>query len=226
MTKVAKKLSRARARARSSLVFLPLRFFFAMSDEDFILMLLRWGITPTVLQNGILLIVLAALVSLNVYLYRNMKKMWKSSSSPADMPTMDWSQSTEELEIDFPRIATLGPNARPSLPAPADACWHCLHIVAVPRSDMRSRDIECKVTPRTLRFAFRGQEPMLDGTLSHKVKHEECNWQFWPVGPAPTHVKLTLIKATPARWKDVLPEDATGKLEVVRDDDKKKQKQA
>ena len=35
---------------------------------------------------------------------------------------------------------------------------------------------------------------------------DDCNWQLWPVG-APTHVKLSLIKAKSAHWKILLAEE-------------------
>ena len=54
----------------------------------------------------------------------------------------------------------------------------------------------------------------LPAPFPKKVVAEECNWQFWPVGPSPTHIKLTLVKAASSNWKSLLLLDATGKLQM------------
>ena len=44
-----------------------------------------------------------------------------------------------------------------------------------------------------------------------QVSHEECNWQLWPVGgDGPKSIKLTLIKAEPSIWKQLLKKEEGG----------------
>ena len=157
-----------------------------MTDEAFLEMLMGWGITPNGMLNGTLLIVLFAMVYLNVYMYRKYIEQRNRLREDSTL-TMDWSQGGDEIEIDIPL-----PTPRPWI-----------------------KDIECHITSETIRFAFKGdKEPMLDGKLYRKVVPDDCNWQLWPVGPDPTHVKVTLTKASQGTWKAVLAEDATGKLQV------------
>ena len=165
-----------------------------MRDEDLIELLLSWGVTPTALYNGLLLLVLAAMVSLNVWLYKKVRQAGRDASSGASVPTMDWSQNSDELEINFPLSANKQGQQKTT-----------------------TSSIECKITSTTIRFAFKGDEPMLEGTFYKKVVSDDCFWQFWPTGPEPTHVKLSLTKAKPARWKTVLSLDATGRLEQDND---------
>ena len=95
-----------------------------MSDEELLLLLARWGITPTILLNSILLFILAVFVSLNVLLFRRYRRAQKESSRET---VMDWRQTTDELEIDFPLPAAQRP--------------------------ARS-DVVCRITSRTIHFAF------------------------------------------------------------------------
>ena len=152
-------------------------------------MLMRWGVTTTTLWNGLLFLVLCAMISLNVYLYRLVRKGFKERAAADDVSVMDWSQNQHELEIDFP------------LPA------------SMQNQSSNKRNIECKITATTIRFAFKGDEPMMEGRFYKPVAPDDCHWQFWPTGPQPTHVKLSLTKASPAKWTTVLSVDATGKLQ-------------
>lgn len=156
-------------------------------------MLLRWGITPQRMWQTLLLFVLAAMVSLNVWLFKKLRKTMregKAGGSGKSETVMDWSQNLDEVEIDIP----------------------------LPRADTKRGDVECKITARSIRFAFRGDEqPMLDGTLLKKVKVDECNWQFWPVGQEATHIKISLVKENSTKWKSLLKTDATGTLQVDED---------
>lgn len=44
-----------------------------------------------------------------------------------------------------------------------------------------------------------------------QVSHEECNWQLWPVGgDGPKSIKLTLVKAEPSIWKQLLKKEEGG----------------
>ena len=163
-------------------------------------MLMRWGVTTTTLWNGVLLLVLCAMISLNVYLYRIVKKSFKDKSR-FEALVMDWTQNMHELEIDFPLPTSM--------------------------QNSNTRHVECKITATTVRFAFKGDAPMMEGTFFKPVAPDECHWQFWPTGPEPTHVKLSLTKASPSKWKTVLSIDATGKLQtedVVVDDSASKGK--
>ena len=104
-------------------------------------------------------------------------RLWRRSRREASEgeATIDWSQNMDEVEIDFP------------LPP-----------------DVTSRDVECRITCESIRFAFRGEKAAhLEGTLYRRVLPDDCNWQLWPIGK-PTHVKLSLIKAKSGHWKDVL----------------------
>ena len=150
-----------------------------MRDEDLVALLQAWGITPN-LFLGIMLLFL--LVPANVALFFRIRRL-RRTKAVAEETAMDWRQTSEEIEIDFP------------LPAQR------------PKRD----DVECNTTASTIRFAFRGDDsPMLEGTLYKPI--EFSNWQFWPVSDAPTHVKLILVKAKPAQWPRLLSKDATDTL--------------
>lgn len=167
-----------------------------MDDEDFIELLLQYGITPNRLLQILLFSVLAAMICVNVWLFKKVRKNWNSPSGNETI--MDWCQNMNEIEVDFPLPKVEEDGKRPT-----------------------SRDVECKITSNNIRFAFKGEKaPMLEGTLTKSVLPDECNWQFWPVGN-PTHIKLSLIKESAGNWKTVLSNDATGSL---LDDSKKKKK--
>ena len=152
-----------------------------MRDDELVELLLRWGLTPNLFLGIVLLCVL---VPVNIFLFLRLLRL-RRTKTVAQQTAMDWRQTSEEIEIDFP------------LPAQRPA----------------RGDIECKTTSSTIRFAFRGDtSPMLEGTLYQQI--EFSNWQLWPVGDAPTHVKLTLVKARPATWPALLSKDATGALLV------------
>lgn len=170
-----------------------------MDDEELILWLHSKGITPTMLYNGLLLLVLASMISLNVWLFRKLKGMRSGKDQADNTIDMDWTQNMHEIEVDFP----------------------------LPRADMRRSDVECRITSKSIRFAFRGDDtPMLDGEFMKNVLSEECNWQFWPVGPSPSHIKLSIIKEKEGLWKSLLLIDATGKLQQTEKDDGKKKKKS
>ena len=91
-----------------------------------------------------------------------------------------------------------------------------------------------KLTSTSIRFAFKGKDsPELDGKLYRKIRSDDsncearrcccmlvtllsnipltaptvdshCTGQLWPVGYAPTHVKLNLVKQQQGMWKEVL----------------------
>ena len=159
-----------------------------MSDEELVRWLVEWGVTPHTLFILLMLIVLAATIRLNIYLWRQFKKVRSDGDAAAEDATsvMDWSQNASEIEIDFP----------------------------LPTDKVTNRsDVLFKITSFTIYFAFRGDDsPMLEGTLHQPVLCDECTWQFWPVG-APTHVKLLLTKCAPGTWPAVLSKDATGRLQ-------------
>mmetsp|Transcript_4760 Transcript_4760/g.12680 ORF Transcript_4760/g.12680 Transcript_4760/m.12680 type:complete len:147 (-) Transcript_4760:226-666(-) len=112
-------------------------------------------------------------------IYLNVRLWRRRRSSEAENEiVIDWSQNLDELEVDFP------------IPAGAT-----------------SKDVECRITSTSIRFAFKGQSRTeLEGTLYRPVVPDDCNWQLWPIG-SPTHVKLSLIKAKTGHWKDVLAAD-------------------
>jgi len=161
-----------------------------MRDEDFIALMQEYGITPTVLMNILLVFTLFAMVALNVYLYKQFRKNSKARAA-AEETVMDWNQSLAEIEIDFP----------------------------LPKRLTRA-DVICKITSSHIRFGFRDEDPMLDGTLYKRVVSDDCTWQFWPVGPEPTHIKMTLVKASEGNWKTLLSNDATGRLLTEADEAK------
>ena len=91
----------------------------------------------------------------------------------------EWSQNMDEVELDVP------------LP-----------------TDKGARDVQCRIMPNSLTFGFKGEQPLLQGTLFRQVRPDECNWQLWPVGDAPpTSVKITLVKAKSGNWKGLLAEE-------------------
>ena len=75
-----------------------------MSDEELVRWLVEWGVTPHTLFILLMLIVLAATIRLNIYLWRQFKKVRSDGDAAAEDATsvMDWSQNASEIEIDFP----------------------------------------------------------------------------------------------------------------------------
>jgi hypothetical protein len=122
-----------------------------MDDEDFIELLLQYGITPNRLLQILLFSVLAAMICVNVWLFKKVRKNWNSPSGNETI--MDWCQNMNEIEVDFPLPKVEEDGKRPT-----------------------SRDVECKITSNNIRFAFKGEKaPMLEGTLTKSVLPDECN---------------------------------------------------
>ena len=65
-----------------------------------------------------------------------------------------------------------------------------------------------------LRSQLSQSRPQLRPSIVNRpiqVSHEECNWQLWPVGgDGPKSIKLTLIKAEPSIWKQLLKKEEGG----------------
>merc|ERR1712146_656220 len=86
----------------------------------------------------------------------------------------------------------------------------------LPEERPTSRDVQFKITSTEIRFAFRNDKngPMLEGTLYKRVQSDECTWQLWPVGPQPTHAKVTLVKAVSGYGKATRGRRRKGKARV------------
>ena len=170
------------------------------SDEEVVLFMLQH---PYLMLFG-LLVLLLGLIYLNISFMRKQGGLRSFFRSEPDI-VIDWSQNLNEVELDFP----LPPGAG-------------------------SKDVELKLTSTSIRFAFKGKDsPELDGKLYRKIRSDDsncearrcccmlvtllsnipltaptvdshCTGQLWPVGYAPTHVKLNLVKQQQGMWKEVL----------------------
>lgn len=78
-------------------------------------------------------------------------RLWRKrkSDEAANEIVMNWSQNLDEVEIDFP------------LPAGAT-----------------SRDVECRILPNSIRFAFKGDErPMIEARTPANREHSSNRWR-------------------------------------------------
>ncbi|XP_055333148.1 nuclear migration protein nudC-like [Paramacrobiotus metropolitanus] len=102
-------------------------------------------------------------------------KVPPNAANGCDLPNYRWGQSLSEIELDVP--LKVAPNLR-----------------------LKSSDIVVVFEQQHLRVGVKGQTPIIDGDLPHRVKVEECTWFL----EGKSGIHLTLEKINKMEWWDQL----------------------
>lgn len=184
-------------------------------------MLMKWGADGRIV--AFLVLVLCALIGLNVWLC---VKAWRRSKDPAET-VIDWSQNLDEVEVDFPlpegatskdvkcRITsttihfafTTGDTA----PMLEVTVCVCSFVRAYAKRRAHSQCAFCRARSIVLCSPMNAIGNCGPSVRSHSHLQREdlvsVRHCMQCLAGAPTHAKLSLVKAKSGHWKSVLQEE-------------------
>ncbi|KAL8888149.1 MAG: hypothetical protein Q9215_004365 [Flavoplaca cf. flavocitrina] len=89
--------------------------------------------------------------------------------------------------------------------------------VAVPvAGNLRGKDIEVVMTKMKLKVAIKGQEPFIDGDLTHAIKVDESAWTLESVSGGGKEVSIHLDKSNKMEWWDAVVTNAEYKIDTSK----------